>query len=1000
MNLSRTLLLFLCVFTLSGFSGLIYESIWSHYLKLFLGHAAYAQALVLINFMGGMALGAWLASKFSHRIPNLFIAYAIIEAIIGLFGLGFHLLFNYILAFSYDTVFVSLEPKILVHTYKWSIATLLILPQSLLLGMTFPLMSNGLIRLLPYAPGHCIATLYFCNSIGAAIGVLVSGFYLIGKVGLPGTIMMAGILNILLAIAVYFIVKPLGIGNLQPSMARHNSEKKVSTGNWRNLFLIAALVTGIASFIYEIAWIRMLAMVLGSSTHAFELMLSAFITGLALGGLWIRKRLDRFKNPLQIAGGVQIAMGLLALATIPLYNYTFDLMNFFINSFRGNESGYLLFNLSSHLIALLVMLPTTFCAGMTLPLFSLLLIKHGYGERSIGHVYASNTLGAIIGVVFAVFIGMPWLGLKGAMLVGASLDILLGGILLVSVIGLKGVKLRSPAIIATIASLVLLLGIGSTVNFDVKRMASAVYRNGLATLDSEISVLMHLDGPTASISVIDQGEGISIHTNGKPDALVVMDEAKPPASDEYTMVMLAALPLSIHPSARAIANIGFGSGMTTHTLLLSNTVETVDTIEIEPAMITGAKFFQEKNNLAFSDPRSRINIEDAKTYFHSNNKKYDMIISEPSNPWVSGVSSLFTSEFYQTIKHYLNDDGIFAQWLQIYESDIQIVLPILKAISVNFSDYQIYKTDTGNLLIIASPEKVLSLPNATIFSDLAMREQLSRINVRNMHDLSIRLLGNKKIFEPYLQLNRIVSNSDFFPVVDLLATKARFISQPVYELNDIRRYPVPIIQQLLATDMDVHQQHQITPSKGLATSHHVREAQEIYHFAMGVPLEDSQIPNLLNINFLLNLAQHCQADANSEMWIEALFDLHIKTVAYLYSGHITEISQRIESTCGRDVPEMATDLMALYAAYGERDMVAIAEHSRKLLGNGLDKNFQQEEFLSASLLLNLVTLDRYWEATQVWEETIKKLYPDEEHMPFALQILGSMLVSKGSDVRH
>src|ERR1700694_1564537 len=166
----------LAVFVVSGFTGLIYESIWSHYLKLFLGHAAYAQTLVLAIFMGGMALGSWTVAHYSSRIRQL--------------------LWGYVL-----------PAGLLIHAYKWSLAALLILPQSVLLGMTFPLISGGLIRRWPARPGETLATLYFTNSLGAAIGVLVSGFVLISAVGLPGTILTAGLLNISLALVIWAIVR-------------------------------------------------------------------------------------------------------------------------------------------------------------------------------------------------------------------------------------------------------------------------------------------------------------------------------------------------------------------------------------------------------------------------------------------------------------------------------------------------------------------------------------------------------------------------------------------------------------------------------------------------------------------------------------------------------------------------------------------------------------------------------------------------------------------------
>ncbi|MFQ6005500.1 MAG: spermidine synthase, partial [Woeseia sp.] len=169
--------LYFLIFMVSGFSALIYESIWSHYLKLFLGHAAYAQSLVLIIFMGGMAIGSWLASRFSERSKSLLSLYALIELIVGIAALLFHGLFTSLIEAFYSILLPAIDAPVSGATLKWLAATLLIMPQSILLGMTFPLMSAGIIRRFPRAPGDSIAMLYFTNSIGAAIGVLASGFW-------------------------------------------------------------------------------------------------------------------------------------------------------------------------------------------------------------------------------------------------------------------------------------------------------------------------------------------------------------------------------------------------------------------------------------------------------------------------------------------------------------------------------------------------------------------------------------------------------------------------------------------------------------------------------------------------------------------------------------------------------------------------------------------------------------------------------------------------------
>ncbi|HKU16764.1 MAG TPA: hypothetical protein VJQ52_20390, partial [Steroidobacteraceae bacterium] len=264
-SLRRRLLL--GIFVVSGFTGLIYESIWSHYLKLFLGHAAYAQTLVLAIFMGGMAIGSWLVARYANRIRHLLWGYVLVEGIIGLLGIVFHRGFVAITDVSFASVIPALSSPISIHAYKWTLAALLILPQSILLGTTFPLISGGIIRRWPQSPGATLSMLYFTNSLGAAVGVLVGGFVLIRAVGLPGTILTAGLLNVALALAVWLMVRD----QIEPQPQPQASMAVPAAGSVDRWFLIAAFLTGAASFLYEIGWIRMLSLVLGSSTHSFEL---------------------------------------------------------------------------------------------------------------------------------------------------------------------------------------------------------------------------------------------------------------------------------------------------------------------------------------------------------------------------------------------------------------------------------------------------------------------------------------------------------------------------------------------------------------------------------------------------------------------------------------------------------------------------------------------------------------------------------------------------------
>jgi len=773
----------LAVFTASGFAGLIYESIWSHYLKLFLGHAAYAQTLVLAIFMGGMALGAWAASRLSPRLRDLLLAYALIEAAIGVTSLFFHDVFVAMTAMAFDRVIPALGSPDAVQAFKWSLAALLILPQSVLLGATFPLMTGGVLRLRPERAGYVVAMLYFTNSLGAAAGVLASGFYFIGAAGLPGTLIAAGVVNLAVAAAVFFI-RPLGGPAGVPPSA---PAAAVAVPRLRLLLAVAAL-TGASSFMYEIGWIRMLALVLGSSTHSFELMLSAFILGIAFGGLAIRRRIDAAGDPLRLLGWVQLAMGIAALATLPIYASSFTAMQAALTALAPTENGYVAFHFVSHAICLAVMFPAAFCAGMTLPLITAALLRNGAGERVIGQVYAANTLGAIVGVFVAVHIGMVLLGLKGLIVAGAVIDLALGVVLL-------GTGSGGPrrAFAATAIGAVVVIGAIAGVQLDAHRMASGVFRTGvLLRAGGAEQAVLQVDGKTATISVTESQGTRALRTNGKSEGAIRLGPGAP-LDDELMMTLIGALPQFFSPEARQAATIGFGTGLTSHVILASPKIETLDTIEIEPAVLVAAERFRPRNARALDDPRSRVHFDDAKTYFSAQQKRYDLIVSEPSNPWVSGVSGLFSREFYANTRRYLRDGGLLLQWVHVYEMTPPLVATIIGALNENFEDYELWLANHGDMIVVAVPKGKLPHLDESAFANPRLREELERFNIRNLDDLLVHRVGGRAVLGPYYAAFGVKVNSDFAPVLDLNAAFARFLRQQVDDVPRLLEAPVPVL---------------------------------------------------------------------------------------------------------------------------------------------------------------------------------------------------------------
>jgi spermidine synthase len=971
-DLNRSPRPYFALFWLSGFAGLIYESVWTQYIKLFLGHAAYAQTLVLSIFMGGLALGSWLASRHSIGWKNLLVTYAIVEGVIGVAALLFHKSFIVTTDFAYDRLLPEVGTAAVAHGIKWGLGAAFILPQSILLGMTFPLMSGGIIRRFPGNPGASLAVLYFSNSFGAALGVLASGFFLIARTGLPGTILTAGLINLFVALFAWLLSRDHVETVIQRPTELFPSSGKLSA--YGIGILGAAFVTGAASFLYEIAWIRGLSMVLGSSTHSFELMLSAFILGLAFGGLWIRRRIDSLSSPEKFLGHLQLAMGLLALATLPLFATVFDAMEYVVQAIARTQQGYNLYQLCLHALCLLVMLPTTFCAGMTLPLMTYLLLRRGEGERAIGAVYAANTLGAIAGVLLAVHVVMPWVGVKGVIWAGAALDLGLGVLLLR--IHLRGHALRRLAVPALAAVGALSLA-AVFFQLDPRQLLSSVYRFGSARLADDQQVIFLKDGKTATIGLVKTPEGmVAISTNGKTDAALFMagDES---SDDDATMILAGALGLVLHPDATIAANIGFGSGLTTHVMLASPKLERVDTVEIEPYMVEAARVYGPRVERAFADRRSHIHIEDAKTFFSTRRQRYDLIVSEPSNPWVSGVSSLFSQEFYARIGGYLQSNGLFVQWIQMYEIDIDVIASILKALSAHFSDYVMYTSDDANLLIVARKDGPVGQLHADVLTQPALAAELRRIGIASVDDFQVRRIGSKRSFDPLFQSINAPANSDYFPFVDQTAERSRFLkSNTVTPLFGLTTQPLPLLEML---DSTVHTEPLGLNllSKWPIRTKRVGDARALRQALLENRYGD--VPRSIRPTALLPqlLLQACDEANTREAWIDALIDLASATVPYLTPGELEPMWRKLEAQrCFARLSEPQRDWLGLARAIGRRDAPMMAALSRRVLERPeTGGNLVRTRYAVMSGMLGHIVSAQTGQAWLLWEQFGSQVIP-------------------------
>jgi spermidine synthase len=704
--------------------------------------------------------------------------------------------------------------------------------------------------------------------------------------------------------------------------------------------------------------------VLGASTHSFELMLATFILGLALGGLAIRRRVDA-GAPERLLGRVQVAMALAAAATLPVYDLTFGLMEALMAGLARNDTGYLLFNLSGAAIAALIMLPATFCAGMTLPLLAGALLRRGAGEAAIGRVYAANTLGAIAGVVLAVHVGLPHLGLKFTLLAGCLVDGVLGLVLL-------NFFSKKQFIWAAATSAVVLIAIGALVQLDPHKMTAGVFRHGELDTSRDARILFAKDGKTATVHLVQYTDATSLRTNGKSDGSIVLDRDLIRGSDEITMVLTAALPLALNPDTRRAAVIGIGTGLTTHTLLQSLAIEHVDTVEIEAAMAEAARGFMPRNSGAFADPRGRLLIDDAKSFFSASGARYDLIISEPSNPWVSGVASLFTREFYRRIRGHLEPGGLLVQWFQLYEIDPSLVASVMRALGEEFPHYAVFAPSDHDLLIVAGNRELPLPAQARVFEQPGLAKELWTVHVLSIGDLDARYVGGRALLEPLFASYGVPANSDYAPLLDLNAARHRFTEKSATDLVALVNLDVPVLEMLEPE----RSRRPVNPLfQGAYAFDRIENARLAWYardFLLGprrpaperVPTQLQKDLDLLRVRLI-----ECRDPRDFDVWIHSAVRVAALINPHLAPDDAAAVWARIQaSPCYPSLRGLQREWLTLLHAVAARDAARMAGVAESLLATEVALATEAREYLLMAAMSGRLASREPERALRLWQE--------------------------------
>lgn len=696
-------LLFVCFF-LSGAAALMYEVVWMRMLTQIFGSTAYAVATVLAAFMAGLAIGSYVFGRLASARRNLLLLYGVLELGIGVYGFLAPLFFHAARGV-YGPLFwlYELSPtgfNLLLFVFSF----ILLAVPTFLMGATLPLLSQFFVRSSAHL-GRRVGDLYATNTLGAVFGCALAGFYLIPLLGLSGTVYTAAIANFVIAgliiLASVAQKRPVDAAAAAASGADTETRRPRSSFEW--LLLAAIALSGAAAMVYENAWTHALTLVIGGSVYSFTTMLVTFLIGLAAGGYLYARLFGARAVSATAFGLIELGAGFTALATIPLFE---KLPLLFVRLHESFGDSFSMLLAMRVLLAFAVMFLPTLLLGMTFPLVVCLFTQNVYRVGSgVGTTYAANTLGAIVGAFVGGFIFLPLAGMQHSIVIGALLNLIVGWALLVAD-PRPGRMLRlalGGAAAAAIAAVALRFP-----SWDPAILTSGVtvYAERFKALPTDSlrleemhrdDMLYYREGLTATVSVHEMGKSYRyFKTNGKVDGSY---------GDALTMLMTGYVPMLLHPEARQVAVIGLGTGMTVKAIGTFPSVKGIEVLEIEPAIVEAARFFAEKNGKILDDPRVRVVPTDGRNYLMAAPRLYDLIISEPSNPWIAGIASLFTRDFYATARRKLAPDGLFTQWIHVYSMSPDDFRMVLRTFSESFPHVSVWNLQESDFLLIGSEKE-------------------------------------------------------------------------------------------------------------------------------------------------------------------------------------------------------------------------------------------------------------------------------------------------------
>ncbi|MBB3108120.1 spermidine synthase [Paenibacillus phyllosphaerae] len=684
---SGSRLFFVAIF-LSGTSSIIYQLIWTRYLHHLFGVSVHAVATVLTCYMLGLVAGSLFFGRLADRLKRGHRLFLSLEASIGIYGACSPFLYtaladlNAWLASSFE---MGGELRI---TVRIALSLLFLIIPTFLMGGTFPVMVKCHARMTA-GIGKDMGSIYAVNTLGAAIGAFVTGFYLIQTIGLNQSVYMAAGLNLLVAGFLLIMRKQREEEDYKEVPLSRAQVNPPSSGSRRFVWFFgsAFAISGLTSLSYEVLWTRSLTYFFRDTVYDFALVLTVFLFGIVLGSYACSRLLHRIHRPVEAFGMVQVAIGLYSLVTLLIIHklpYAINHLQTMSTLYMQYGDGYWLAGLFIKLgyTVLIVLIPTSLF-GSTYPLIGKIFLQNAdQVGKQVGLLNSLNTLGSAIGALLSGFVFVSLLGLHNSIKTLALLNCCIGFMLCVLVLPKKG-RSRMKAVVA--ASFISVIVVAAVVpRWDHLRMSISFLEPDQA-LEQSVRLLYYNENSMDMVSVVEvvPYEQKFLTTN----RLYTQNTSNMGQTEDHRR--LGHIPLLLHPDPKNVLVVGLGAGMTLSGVGEQD-VGRIDAVEISKNVVNAARLFEEENNGILDDPRVRIHIDDGRNFVRSTRDAYDVIISDIYFPMSSGSGSLYSTDYYRAVRERLAPDGLFVQWLPIHQLSFADMKMIIRSFREEFPNTSLW----------------------------------------------------------------------------------------------------------------------------------------------------------------------------------------------------------------------------------------------------------------------------------------------------------------------